>query len=242
MLSAFIAALRQLNDPAIKRVIWWVALWTATAFGALGWGLWAAIAGFDFVSSFGFVPIDWLRDALVWLASLVAAVIGGFVFFLLFWLLFVAIVQLVSGFYLETVIAAVERRHYPGAPAPRAASIAATLGTTARFFGAIVLLNLLALPFYLIPVLGVGMFYALNAYLLGREYFELVAMRRLDAKSVRALRRAERGRVVAAGLVTAIMFTVPVLNLLAPIISAAAMVHLFEAMPGRRSAIQAQPA
>jgi uncharacterized protein involved in cysteine biosynthesis len=232
MLSAFIAALRQLNDPAIKRVIWWVALWTATAFGALGWGLWAAIAGLDFVLSFGFIPIDWLRDALVWLASFVAAVIGGFVFFLLFWLLFVAIVQLVSGFYLERVVAAVEARHYPHLPPARAPALGATLAVTLRLLGALVLLNLLAAPFYLIPIVGLAAFYLLNGYLLSREYFELAAMHRLDARQVRAVRRAHRGRLLAAGLIITLLFSLPLINLVAPIVAAAAMVHVNHAMSG----------
>ena len=232
MLSAFIAALRQLNDPAIKRVIWWVALWTAAAFGALGWGLWAAIAGLDFVSSFSFVPIDWLRELLVWLASLVAAVIGGFVFVLLFWLLFVAVVQLVSGFYLERVAAAVEARHYPHLPAARPLKPLATMAVAVQFLGALVLLNLLAAPLYLIPIVGLAAFYLLNGYLLGREYFELAAMRRLDAHQTRALRRAHRGRLLAAGLIITLLFSLPLINLVAPIVAAAAMVHVNHAMSG----------
>lgn len=232
MLSAFIAALRQLNDPAIKRVIWWVALWTAAAFGALGWGLWAAIAGLDFVSSFGFIPFDWLRELLVWLASLVAAVIGGLVFFLLFWLLFVAIVQLVSGFYLERIVAAVEARHYPRLGASRSLKPLATLAVTVRFLGALVLLNLLAAPFYLIPIVGLAAFYLLNGYLLSREYFELAAMHRLDARQMRAVRRDHRGRLLAAGLIITLLFSLPLINLVAPIVAAAVMVHVNHAMSG----------
>ena len=88
MLSAFLSALRQLNDPPVRRVIWRVALWTAVAFGVLAWGLWSAIGGFDPESAMAFITIDWIREPLVWLAAFVVAVVGGFMFFALFWLLF----------------------------------------------------------------------------------------------------------------------------------------------------------
>ncbi|MGZ8409550.1 MAG: EI24 domain-containing protein, partial [Hyphomicrobium sp.] len=72
-------------------------------------------------------------------------------------------------------------------------------------------------------------FYAVNGYLLGREYFELVALRRADIAEVRALRDVYRGRLFVAGVVVAVLLTVPIVNLLAPIVGTAAMVHLFEA-------------
>ena len=228
MVSAFFAALRQLRDPPIKRVIWSVALWTAAAFGMLGWALWAAIAGVDFVSGLGFIPFDWVRDALVALAVL----IGGLVFLALFWLLFVAIVHLVSSFYIERVTAAVEARHYPHLGAARPLKPFATLAVTVRFIGALLLLNLLALPIYLIPAVGVVAFYLVNGYLLGREYFELVATRRLDGGAIRALRRDHPGRLLAAGLIITLLFSLPLINLVAPIVAAAAMVHVYHAMPG----------
>ncbi len=231
--DAFIAAIRQLADPPIRRVIWRVALWTAAVFAALGAGLIAAVAGFDPVSALGFITIAWIKGPLMWLAGVIVAVLGGFVFFAMTWLLFVAVVQVFTGFYLEGVIAAVEARHYPDLPPANPPPLLATLGATARYFGAIVGLNLIAVPFYLIPVVGLVVFYALNGYLLGREYFELVAMRRHDAAGVRTLRRSRRFRLFAAGLLTTLLLSLPVLNLAAIVIAAAAMVHLVEGMQGR---------
>ena len=228
MVSAFFAALRQLRDPPIKRVIRSVALWTAAAFGMLGWALWAAIAGLDFASGLGFIPFDWLRDALIALAVL----IGGLVFFALFWLLFVAIVHLVSSFYIERVVAAVEARHYPHLGAARPLKPLATLAVTVRFLGVLVLLNLLAAVVYWIPIVGLVAFYLLNGYLFGREYFELIATRRLDRGAMGALRRDHPGRLLAAGLIIALLFSLPLINLVAPIVAAAAMVHVYHAMAG----------
>ena len=73
-------------------------------------------------------------------------------------------------------------------------------------------------------------FYGLNAYLLGREYFEMLALRRLDPRSAQRLRHAHRLRCLIAGLVIAGLLTLPVVNLVAPLLAAAFMVHLMTAI------------
>jgi uncharacterized protein involved in cysteine biosynthesis len=72
---------------------------------------------------------------------------------------------------------------------------------------------------------------ALNGYLFGRGYFEVVALRRLDAAAAKALRLRFAGRVFFGGVVIAGMFALPLVNLVAPVIATAFMVHVFEALP-----------
>ena len=237
MIASYQKAIRQLNDPPIRRVIIWVAAWTAAAYVLLGFLLFSAVASFEPSMWFAWVPFDWLRAPLVWFAGFVAGIFGFFFFFALFWLLFVVIVQTVSSFYLEAVIRAVEMRHYPDLPPTRPQPVGEALIITLRFFAFMIVLNLLALPLYLIPLLGVGLFYLINGYLIGREYYELVALRRLDARSAGMLRRGQRGTVLGAGMITTVLFSIPVLNLVAPVVATAAMVHMFEGMPGRHAAI-----
>lgn len=232
MLKAYTAAIRQLGDPPIKRVIISVAAWTAGIYLVLGFVLWTLVAGFDPTIGLAWIGIEWLRSALLWVIGGVITFLGLFVFFALFWLLFVIIVQTVSSFYLERVIVAVEARHYPNLPPARAQPVADVLVSTLQFFGFMVVLNLIALPFYFIPLLGVGLFYLINGYLIGREYFELVAFRRVDRRTAGILRKARRGTVLGSGLATTVMFSIPLLNLVAPVLTAAAMVHMFQAMPG----------
>ena len=239
MFRAFLAALRQLGDPPIKRVIWRVALWTAALSLLVGVALWTAIAGIDPTMSFDFIPILWLKGLLVWVAGIFVGVLGVFAFFAVFWLLFAVIVQLVAGFYLEDIITAVEARHYPELPPAISQSVSGAVVNALQYFAMLVFLNLLAMPFYLIPLFGVLVFYLVNGYLIGREYFELVALRRIDARSAATLRKAQRGQVFGAGLITTLLFSLPVVNLVAPIVAAAAMVHIFEGMAGRRPAIEA---
>ena len=94
----------------------------------------------------------------------------------------------------------------------------------------------MALPFYLILLFtAVGpliLFLVLNSYLLGREYFELVAVRHFLTQDARKIRRAHRDSVFLAGGLITVMFMIPFLNLLAPIVGAAMMVHVFHASIG----------
>ncbi len=215
MLSAFLKAVAQLNDRATRRVVW-LGMGAAVAVFA---GLWLGIG--YLLSATAFFALPWLE--------LAADVLGGLATVIITWLLFPAVISAVIAFFLEDIAGAVEARHYPRLPAARGPSVLQILGPTARFLGLVVVLNLLILPFIIIAPVFPFVFYSVNGYLLGREYFELVALRRMAPQDIRALRKAHRGRLFATGVVIAFLLTVPVVNLLAPIIATAVMVHLFEA-------------
>ncbi len=97
------------------------------------------------------------------------------------------------------------------------------------------LANLAALPIYLlVPGANLVLFVTVNGYLLGRAYFDAVALRRLDDRSARLLWRAERGGFVLDGMISTALLTVPVINLVVPVVGLAAAVHLFERRGGAR--------
>ena len=101
-----------------------------------------------------------------------------------------------------------------------------------KFFGVVVLGNLVALFLLLIPGVNVGAFFVVNGYLIGREYFEFAAMRFRPEEEARAMRRHHAGTVFLAGLVIAGFLAVPLLNLLTPLFAAAMMVHLHKMLTG----------
>jgi uncharacterized protein involved in cysteine biosynthesis len=136
------------------------------------------------------------------------------------------------GFYLERVVAAVEAVDYPDRGPPRPQPWGEIVGVTLRLALLTLLLNLLALPAYLLlPGLNIFLFLALNGYLFGRGYFEVVALRRLDAGEARAVRSRFAGRIFLGGVVIAGLFALPLVNLVAPVIATAFMLHIFEALP-----------
>jgi len=238
MFSALAKAFGQLFDPAFRRVLLrsmvaalavFIAVWVAAGFG-LGWAG-EALSGWlaaQEPGGFWVEVVEWLFGA----AGVVAVLVASF-------FLFPGVMVLAMTFLLEDVAAAVERRHYPGLPPARAQPLGEAVTAALVFAALMLLLNLLALPFYLlllfVPPLNLFVFYLLNGYLLGREYFELVAARRFDATGVRRLRRKYRGRVMLAGVVIAFLLTVPIVNLVTPIVATGFMLHVFERLRRRET-------
>jgi CysZ protein len=213
-------ALGQFDDPKIQAIVWKSLLGALVVFAILGTILWF-LAGW-MVSGLAHW-VDWIAH----FGTLILTVA-------LSWFLFPVAVTSVVGLFLESVAGAVEARYYPGRAAARQQSVLAMVWAGLRFAGVALLLNLALLPAYLLllvfPPLYLLVFYSVNGYLLGREYFELVAYRRIEERDADELRRACRGRVMLAGVAMAFMLTIPVFNLVAPIAATAFAVHLFEAL------------
>jgi CysZ protein len=217
MLNALMRAAAQVFTPPLRRIVG-ISLALALAALALSW---LAAGFFLYRMAAGWGTLGWLVELL-----------GGIAVLGLTWLLFPAIVTLVMSFYLDRVAAAVEALDYPGRGPPRRAPFGETALVVLRLMAATVLLNLLALPVYLfVPGINLILFLALNGYLFGRGYFEVVALRRLDAAAAKAMRRRHGGRVFLGGVVIAGLFALPLVNLVAPVIATAFMVHLFEGLP-----------
>jgi uncharacterized protein involved in cysteine biosynthesis len=218
MLTAFCRAIYVLSTSPMRRVVV-LSLGLAMLTFAL---LWFAVAGVLYETAlFEWRPLNWLLDLM-----------GGLAVLGLSWLLFPAVVTLIMSFFVERVAATVEAVDYPGRAAPRRQPIGETIRATLRLTTLTLVLNLLALPVYLlVPGINLFLFLALNGYLLGREYFELVALRRLDAATTRAARNRFGLRVFLGGVMIAAVFSLPFVNLVAPVIATAFMVHLFEALP-----------
>jgi uncharacterized protein involved in cysteine biosynthesis len=150
--------------------------------------------------------------------------------------LMIPVAAIIIGFFLEDVAEAVEARHYPALPPARPPGFWANLGNALRFAAIVVFANLLALILYLFSgPLAPLVFYAVNGYLLGREYFELVAARHMPLREAVALRRRHWLRAWAAGTLMAVPLTIPIMNLLVPVLGVAAVTHQLHRLwrPGR---------
>ncbi len=150
----------------------------------------------------------------------------------------------IMGLFLENVVAAVERRHYPALAPVRPRSIAASLFYALRFFGLMALVSLAALIVSLFSgPLAPVVFVAANGYLIAREYFETVALRRIDEARAKQLERANITGLWLLGCVLALAYTVPFVSLLVPITGVAAYTHVFHrlnASPGSAPATEHQ--
>ena len=187
---------------------------------------------------FGLDALD--LTGFAWLDGTIA-VLGSVGALVLAWLLFPIAMATTLGWFADDVVDAVERRYYPDLPPAQGVGLARSTLASVRFMLVAVVLNLLVLPLYLLPVANVIVYLALNGYLLGREYLELVAQRRLDFRTIAGVRRVARTRLWWAGMWIAGLSMIPVVNLIAPVIATCFMVHVFERLRRQASGVTPQP-
>lgn len=225
MFRALLLSLGQLGDPAFLKVlakslgltillfliggfaVYWLLIWL---FDWLGWGEGGGLA-----------------------AAASAVVIAG----LSFWLMFRAVAMGVISIFTDEIVEAVERKHYPDkAEVAQVAGYADQIRVGLASAGRAIGWNLLVLPLYLVLlVTGVGtvlLFIGLNTILLARDLGELIAIRHVPRAEWGDWRRETRGKRMQIGLVAAVLFVIPVANLLAPILSAAMAAHMLHGGDG----------
>jgi CysZ protein len=221
--AAFLKSLRQMGDAKFKRTLFIGVGAAALVQILLGILLWKS------VGQIKLLDWDW--------ANTIVGFLGGFAAHALLILTFPAISTTVMSIWLDDVAMAVEDVHYPQLPAPRQQALAGQVTAGARFAFVTIGLNLMVLPLYLIPGLNLIIYYLLNGYLFGREYAELVLLRRLDNQETKAMRQANRGLFFFAGALIAFLFSIPLLNLAAPVLGTAIMTHVAESLRRRRQAV-----
>jgi len=219
MLSALVKAFAQWSDPRLRRIL------------KLGVGVALACwIGLAVIATLVLGHVSLFENSWAETGSDVALGLAALVVPLLF---FSAVATFVMSFWLDEVAALVEERHYPGLGPARQLGWKEALLVSTRFLLVMVAITLVAAPVYvalLLVGLGIILNYAVNGYLLGREYFELVASRRMEADEARLLFRNNLGRLWLCGAVINLLFQIPLLNLTAPVTAAAFMVHVVQGL------------
>ncbi len=220
--AAIVKAFGQLGDRAVVRVGLKSVAVTLAVFAAASVGLWFGLDRLlrsEWVAAA--LPADYAATAtvLLWLVVSVTA----------FWLLFRILALAVLQLFADEVVAAVEAKHYPdlaerAQPLPLAREVAVATKGLMRALG----YNLLALPVAAVLVFtAIGpalVFLAVNAVLLGRELTDMAWLRHCEGDTRgNPVPKAER---ILLGAVVAGMMAVPLVNLVAPLVGAAAGTHL----------------
>lgn len=220
MINSFLISIHQLWDPPFRKVLFRALVLSIFVFACLTGLVWFFLTETSFFT--------------FWLFEMIADVLGGIAIVFLTWLLFPAVASFFVTLFLEDIVDAVENRHYSEDPPARPVVFSSMIMISLRFTAVTLALNILALPFYLLtiwfPPLAMVVFFSLNGYLLGREYYELVALRRLDSKDTALIRKANKWPLFLAGVGITFLFTIPIVNLLAPVIGVAALTHIFRSL------------
>lgn len=222
MLSSAIAAFSDILTPPFRAVLWKSLALTVGLLVLIWLGL-QSLAGWLIDS-----PYPWLDTSLTVLTGIGVFVGLGF--------LVAPVMSLFAGLFLDEVAELVERTRYPDDPPGRSQPLGVALKETLVFVGVVIVGNLVALLLLLVPGVNVVAFVVVNGYLLGREYFEAVAMRFGPPEEARALRRANAVTVFLAGLLVAAVLAIPLVNLLTPLFATAFMVHLRKRLTARADA------
>ncbi|NNE53315.1 MAG: hypothetical protein HKN30_13065 [Sulfitobacter sp.] len=225
ILNSFFAAIAQLNDPRFRRVfligVVLTLLLLIAATAGLVWlldyitpeELWLPILG----------EVNWIDDLVSW----------GAVFLLFFLSIFlmIPVASAITSMFLDEVADAVEARHYREMPQTGGVPFGEALRDTVSFLGVLIAANLVAIILYILFTPAAPfIFWALNGYLLGREYFTMVAIRWVGRKSAAKLRKQHAGTVWLAGILMTVPLSVPLLNLVVPILGAATFTHLYHGL------------
>lgn len=220
MLVCWFRSVRQLGDPRLRGAI----IGSVLIGLALHVGL---ILLFKLLLSVS-VPTseDWRSDAVMVGGIIMAVALPTFFY-----------PQIVTSvfelIFVERVACAVEARWYPTKGLPRSTSVRESMWVSLRLLVIGIVVNVVALILY-VPLLLTGLAFLLsfviNGYLVGREFFEVVALRRLAPQPASALRRRHRTMVWLTGGLLAFLYTVPLVNLIVPVLATAVMLHLFESL------------
>ena len=163
----------------------------------------------------------WAVTAILWLLG--AGVVIGGVFLL------APVTAIFAGIFLDEVAEHVETNEYPHDPPGRAMPLGQSIWLAFKFLLVVLFVNLIALILVILPGINFAIFFFVNGYLLGREYFQFAAMRFHGEKEATRLRKKFGLEIFLAGLIIAAIMTVPILNLVTPVFAAAMMVHMHKA-------------
>ncbi len=228
VLTSFFKALGQIGDPRFRRVIWLGLLLTiallVAAYAVLLWVLDTFIGPDAYFEVLGRVVS--IGDLLSWSSLIFMLVLSFF--------LMIPVASAITSMFLDEVADAVEARHYPALPPTPGVPFFDAFRDTLNFLGVIIGANTLAFVIYVFfPPSAPFIFFGLNGYLLGREYFQLAATRRIGREGAKALRKRHALTIWAAGILMALPLVVPVLNLVIPILGAATFTHIFHGLKER---------
>lgn len=212
MIQDAIAAFGQVFSQPFRRVLW-KSLGLSLSILVLAW------FGLEQLATY-VVTID-----NPWIATTVSVLTGVGLFIGLAFLV-APVSALVAGFYLDELAEQVETTSEPRWPAGQPLPAGQAVALSARFAALALLVNIMALMLLLVPGVNAIAFLGANAYLMGREYFELAAMRYRPVAEARALRSEKGAYLFIAGLPIALFLSVPVLNLLTPLFGAAYMARI----------------
>ncbi|MGC2315832.1 MAG: sulfate transporter family protein [Bradyrhizobium sp.] len=235
MLDAAVKALSQILSPPMRSILWRsiglaLVLVVVLALGLQRLLSWFATSGEGWAEAMLGPGFHTPLNVLAWILSIAAGL--GVVFGAVF--LMPAITSLIAGVFVDEVADHVELEHYPAERPGMELPLGLAMTEGVKTASLTILVYLIALPFVFVAGAGFIAFFIATAWLLGREYFELAAMRFRPPAEAKAMRKQNAAIVFAAGLIIAAFVSIPIVNLATPLFGMAFMVHMHKRLSGPR--------
>jgi CysZ protein len=236
MFNAAAKALSQILSPPMRSILWKsiglaLVLIVVLAIALQRLLSWLAVSGAIWAEGVLGPGFHRTLDVFAWILSITAGfgVLFGAVF------LMPAITSLVASVFVDDVAEIIEREDYPADRVGEALPFALAISEGIRTALLTIVVYLIALPLVWLAGIGFIGFFIATAWLLGREYFKLAAMRFLSPGDAKAMRAQHATTVFTAGLVIAAFVSIPIVNLATPLFGMAFMVHMYKRLSGPRA-------
>ena len=228
-------AIAQMFSPQLRAVLWKsiglaLALIVLVAIALDRLIVWLVGSGSTSVEVTLGPNAHWPVIAIAWLISIAAGlgiVVGGV-------MLMPAVTSLVASFFADQIAEEVEREYYPADPPGTALPLGRALLEGCKTALLAIVIYVCAAPLLLFAGLGAVIFFLATAWLLGRGYFELAAMRFRPPGEAKAMRRRNAATVYVGGLLIALYVSIPIVNLATPLFAMALMVHVHKRLSRRK--------
>ena len=235
MIDAAVKAISQMLSPPMRSILWRAIALALVLITVLAVGLqrllsWFATSGEGWAEAMLGPGYHTSLNALAWVVSIAAGlgvVLGGN-------FLMPAISSLVASFFVDDIGDLVEREYYPAEEPGMALPLSITMTEGIKIALLTIVVYLVALPFVLVAGAGFLVFFIATAWLLGKQYFELAAMRFRAPAEAKLMRKDNAATVFTAGALIAAFVSIPIVNLATPLFGMAFMVHMHKRLSGSR--------
>lgn len=218
---ALFAAARRLFHPKILMIVLWPMLFALVFWGALSWLFWA-----DWLATLN----DWAQPAVSFLQQYALAWIAG-TFTAILLVLVITPLALMTALLIAATIAMpmmvdyVAKRDFPDLQRRHGGTALGNIWNALIAVGVFIALWLLTLPFWLIAGLGAVFSLLLTAYL-NQRLFRYDALAEHASRTEFDLILQQSGNsFYGLGLLVALLYFVPVVNLFAPIYAGLAYIY-----------------
>ena len=220
IIDIFLISLKNIFEPKVFKWVIWTIILTTICLSILSYGI------FILVKSFISVDIPFIGDYID------SFLIYGAIFIMIWGstILFVPLSTMVFAIFQEKVINEIEIKYYPETIKKLEPKIATFLIAGIKLLGWTILIQVFLFPF---AIFFGGAFWwipltiIINGFLISKEYFEAIGLRKLDHFKVKIIKNQLLWPSWLYGILSAILFLIPILNLLVPALLTLLMLHLF---------------